>query len=172
MASKKVVLTARETELAGLVWQCFDVEPKVNYKKLAEVAGLKNASTASACWGPVKKKLMANAGVSTPATGKKRGAAAIGDDETHDATPTKKPARAKAKGKAKGNAKPKPKPKPKPKSAEFVNEADEDDDGYDHDDMKDLDIAANAQIHAEQRDATKPKKQTQEVFDEEEYGEI
>lgn len=110
---------------------------------------------------------MANAGVATPATGKKRGAAAIGDDEAPDATPTKKPARAKAKGKAKGKA------KPKPKSAEFVNEADEDDGGYDHDDMKDLDIAANAQIHAEQRDAAKVKKQTQEAFDEEEeYGEI
>lgn len=107
---------------------------------------------------------MANAGVATPATGKKRAAAAIDDEQGPDPTPTKKPARAKGKGKAKG--------KPKPKSAEFVNEADEEGDGYDHDDMKDLDIAANAQIHAEERDAAKLKKQTQQAFEEEEYGEI
>lgn len=140
---------------------------QVDYGKLAEVAGLKDRKSASTTWSMIKKKLMTNAGLATPAAGKKRGAAAIDEEEGPDPTPSKKPARAKGKGKAKA----KPKPKPKPKSAEFVNEADEEGDGYDHDDMKDLDIAANAQIHAEERDAAKLKKQTQQAF-EEEYGEI
>ncbi|KAF2994867.1 hypothetical protein E8E14_000659 [Neopestalotiopsis sp. 37M] len=97
MASpKKPVLTARETELAGLVWQCFEIEPKVNFKKLAELAGFKNAATASACWGPAKKKLMANAGIITPTrtpTTKRSAAtlAAAGTDDQQQSTPTKKP---------------------------------------------------------------------------------
>lgn len=138
---------------------------QVDYGKLAEVAGLKDRKSASTTWSMIKKKLMTNAGLATPASGKKRGAGAIDEEEGPDPTPSKKPARAKGKGKAKA--------KPKPKSAEFINEADEEGDGYDHDDMKDLDIAANAQIHAEERDAAKLKKQTQQAFEEEEeYGEI
>ncbi|KAI0130520.1 hypothetical protein BJ170DRAFT_693065 [Xylariales sp. AK1849] len=91
-SDKKTSLTSRELELAGLIWQCFESEPKINYQKLKDLAGFKNANSASACWNPIKKKLMANAGaatnndgatpkVKTPAK-RKSTATANGEEET------------------------------------------------------------------------------------------
>ncbi|KAI1842230.1 hypothetical protein JX265_001410 [Neoarthrinium moseri] len=100
MSGNKTTLTGRDLELAGLVWQCFDTEPKINYAKLAELAGFKNSATASACWGPVKKKLMAAAdngeGPATTPKSAKRKATTKADD----GTPIKKARTPKAKAKA------------------------------------------------------------------------
>ena len=50
MASpKKPVLTARETELAGLVWQCFEVEPKVRQQYTHHLLVLSITRSVSIC---------------------------------------------------------------------------------------------------------------------------
>ncbi|KAI1383772.1 uncharacterized protein F4822DRAFT_433712 [Hypoxylon trugodes] len=76
--STGVHLTARDVEILSLAWQCFDTNPKINWQKLADVAGFKNASTACACFGPIRKKL----GIS----GTKAGAE---DDDKSNHTPSK-----------------------------------------------------------------------------------
>ncbi|KAH8648443.1 hypothetical protein BX600DRAFT_442735 [Xylariales sp. PMI_506] len=105
--SAKPSLTPRELEIAGLVWQCFESDPKVNYVKLAEIARFKNPASASACWLPIKKKLIAAAsagssgeggasggGGGTPSKGKgsatKRKNAPAKDSGDSPETPTKK----------------------------------------------------------------------------------
>ncbi|KAK8023667.1 hypothetical protein PG993_011733 [Apiospora rasikravindrae] len=54
-------LTARDQELAAIAWACFEGEPKIDMDKFAGAAGFSNINSARACWGPVKKKLLAQA---------------------------------------------------------------------------------------------------------------
>lgn len=74
---------------------------------MAQVAGFKNAASASACWGPIKKKLMVQVGdgktssTSTPssARSKRKGSSSYTDDNDDDdefpSTPTPKAKKAK-----------------------------------------------------------------------------
>ncbi|KAK4990119.1 hypothetical protein LTR50_002749 [Elasticomyces elasticus] len=99
-------LTPREREIMAKAGYCFEVEPKVDYVKLAELCGMSNPRSASNAWGAIRKKMgwgtaakdTTLAGTpktpKTPASTKRKRAAAA-DDET----PTKK-----SKGK-KGKAK-------------------------------------------------------------------
>ncbi|KAI2776265.1 hypothetical protein F4815DRAFT_360493 [Daldinia loculata] len=64
---KDTQFTARDMEILGIAWQCFEVAPKINWNKLAQLAPFKNASTARACFGPIKKKLALASGESTTA---------------------------------------------------------------------------------------------------------
>ncbi|KAF3065936.1 hypothetical protein GL218_09248 [Daldinia childiae] len=64
---KDAQFTARDMEILGIAWQCFEVAPKINWDKLAKLAPFKNASTARACFGPIKKKLALASGESTTA---------------------------------------------------------------------------------------------------------
>ncbi|KAK7544385.1 uncharacterized protein J3D65DRAFT_663636 [Phyllosticta citribraziliensis] len=97
-------LTTRDFEIAAAAWKCFKTEPAIDYVKLAELAGFKNAASASACWNSTKKKLFAQGsgaagtGTASPATAKtpasrKRKAASAkksaGEDVT-EGTPSKK----------------------------------------------------------------------------------
>ncbi|KAH8204130.1 hypothetical protein TruAng_001682 [Truncatella angustata] len=89
MGSKKSTLSVRDLELASLAWQCFENEPKMNYKKFAEVGGFKNTNSATAVWATVKKKLLAQASSTTsvaPKSNKRKK-----DAETDEETLTKKP---------------------------------------------------------------------------------
>ncbi|PIB02490.1 hypothetical protein CB0940_01147 [Cercospora beticola] len=100
--------TERERQMMSLAWQCFDGEPKLDYKKLAGLAGMKNPVSASNAWSKIKKKLNAQAeavmgeGAATPNStvkatpGKKRGRKPLGDDNNGE-TPSKKPKATKAK---------------------------------------------------------------------------
>ncbi|KAK2766668.1 hypothetical protein FQN54_005980 [Arachnomyces sp. PD_36] len=51
-------LTDREQQLIALGLQCYDAQPKIDYARLAELSGLKNASTASVMYGNAKRKLL------------------------------------------------------------------------------------------------------------------
>lgn len=95
--------------------------PQINFAKLAEIMNYKNAATASACFGPVKKKLLASSysvggsdgGARSPAPktpkkkaagkGKGKGKRVAGDDDEEDEeetpvakTPKKKMKKAEA----------------------------------------------------------------------------
>ncbi|KAK4507554.1 hypothetical protein PRZ48_001289 [Zasmidium cellare] len=93
-----VDFSEREKELMALAWQCFEEEPKIQYAKLAEMAGMTNAGSASNAWRNIKKKLTAIAagngdadGAGTPkakATPKRKKKAADSDDA--EETPAKK----------------------------------------------------------------------------------
>ncbi|KAK6086027.1 hypothetical protein SCUP515_00387 [Seiridium cupressi] len=107
-SDSKPKMSARDLELAGLVWQCFETDPKVDYKKLAEIAGFKNPATASACWLPVKKKLMAAASGATKATpksAKRKKDEAAHEDEEEETSTKKVRAKASTKPKTKATAK-------------------------------------------------------------------
>lgn len=82
----------------SLAWQCFDEQPKVDFNKLAVLAGM-SAGGASNAWRAIKKKLAEQAGnvaagngAGTPkrtpskpkATPKKRGKKASDEDEEDD----------------------------------------------------------------------------------------
>ncbi|KAF4311534.1 gpi transamidase component pig-u [Botryosphaeria dothidea] len=104
---KSATLSPRDLEVAGKIWLCFKTEPQIDYQKLAQVAGFKNAASASACWGPIKKKLMGQVGdgktssTSTPssARSKRKGSSSYTDDNDDDdefpSTPTPKAKKAK-----------------------------------------------------------------------------
>ncbi|KAK4549121.1 hypothetical protein LTR36_007578 [Oleoguttula mirabilis] len=51
-------LTAGETKLLPLAFECFEAPPKVDSKKLAELGGYKNAASANTCWYNLKNKLV------------------------------------------------------------------------------------------------------------------
>ncbi|KAM3419331.1 hypothetical protein BST61_g5265 [Cercospora zeina] len=107
--------TDREKTLMSLAWQCFEGEPKLDYKKLAGLSGMSNPVSASNAWAKIKKKLNAQAAAvlgdgeavpssTTKATpGKKRGRKAIGEGETGAETPSKKPKAGKGKNSAKAD---------------------------------------------------------------------
>ncbi|KAK7518988.1 hypothetical protein IWZ03DRAFT_413950 [Phyllosticta citriasiana] len=95
-------LTPRDLEIAAAAWKCFKTEPSIDYAKLAEVAGFKNAASASACWNTTKKKLFASSTASndiaspgtpkTPASRKRKATPAkksTGED-VFEGTPSKK----------------------------------------------------------------------------------
>ncbi|KAK7557821.1 hypothetical protein IWX91DRAFT_369757, partial [Phyllosticta citricarpa] len=95
-------LTPRDLEIAAAAWKCFKTEPSIDYAKLAEVAGFKNAASASACWNTTKKKLFASSTASndnaspgtpkTPASRKRKATPAkksTGED-AFEGTPSKK----------------------------------------------------------------------------------
>ncbi|KAF2160476.1 hypothetical protein M409DRAFT_59956 [Zasmidium cellare ATCC 36951] len=97
-----VDFSEREKELMALAWQCFEEEPKIQFPKLAEMAGMTNAGSASNAWRNIKKKLATIAagngngsadGVTTPkvkATPKRKKKAANDDDDDAEETPAKK----------------------------------------------------------------------------------
>lgn len=74
---------------------------------MAQVAGFKNAASASACWGPIKKKLMGQVGdgktssTSTPSSARNKRKAVPSylddndDDDEFPSTPTPKAKKAK-----------------------------------------------------------------------------
>ncbi|KAI1452507.1 hypothetical protein F4805DRAFT_28284 [Annulohypoxylon moriforme] len=66
-AHKDVQLTQRDMEILSFAWQCFTVQPKIDFEKLAKVAPFKNSATARVCFGTVKKKFM-GAGESSEAS--------------------------------------------------------------------------------------------------------
>ncbi|KAK6418348.1 hypothetical protein LTR95_017200 [Oleoguttula sp. CCFEE 5521] len=95
--------TDHERKLMALAWQCFDTKPKVDYKKLAGLAGMTNPVSASNAWSKICKKIEAQAGATgdgTPAAtpkvarGKKRSksenAKEDEDAEDDEESPTKK----------------------------------------------------------------------------------
>ncbi|KAF2208836.1 hypothetical protein CERZMDRAFT_101046 [Cercospora zeae-maydis SCOH1-5] len=110
--------TDREKQIMSFAWQCFEGEPKLDYKKLAGLAGMSNPVSASNAWGRIKKKLAAQAGAvpadgeadsssATKATpGKKRGRKALGEGEGGAETPSKACQKTKSKaGKGKKSGK-------------------------------------------------------------------
>ncbi|KAK7974324.1 hypothetical protein PG989_016172 [Apiospora arundinis] len=99
----KLTFTNREMELAALAWGCFDSEPKLNMKKFTKAAGFANAKSASTCWGPVKKKLIAHA--EACAKGTDDGDGDNGNDDDGSPAADASTPKAKAKGSAKGSAK-------------------------------------------------------------------
>ncbi|KAF2275798.1 uncharacterized protein EI97DRAFT_55601 [Westerdykella ornata] len=111
--------SAREQEILALAWQCFETEPKIDYKKFAQLAGYTEGS-AKTIMGTLRRKLKDHAaGVapSTPSTPKKKATAGATtpskkrgpsngldgpDDLDGDESPTKKtktPKAAKGRGK-------------------------------------------------------------------------
>ncbi|KAF3004226.1 hypothetical protein E8E13_007217 [Curvularia kusanoi] len=99
-------LTARESEVLALAWQCMESDPKIDFTKLAQLANYTPAS-ASVIFGKIKRKLKAKAtGVSTaPATPKKSKSARqprtpasakrAAASDAADGTPSKKSKKAK-----------------------------------------------------------------------------
>ncbi|KAG9526893.1 hypothetical protein KCV07_g59, partial [Aureobasidium melanogenum] len=51
-------LTDIQTRYLALAWLCFDAEPKIDYEKFAELAGLKSAHSGREMLRVTKKKLM------------------------------------------------------------------------------------------------------------------
>ncbi|KXT07450.1 hypothetical protein AC578_458 [Pseudocercospora eumusae] len=92
MADKNA-FTDREVQLMTLAWLCFDGEPKVDYKKLASLAGMGNPVSASNAWSKIKKKLAARAAEAGATAGDASG---DGDDAT---TPKATKATPKKRGK-------------------------------------------------------------------------
>ncbi|KAK1816960.1 hypothetical protein LTR12_008682 [Friedmanniomyces endolithicus] len=89
-------LTTKQMEYLALAWQCFETEPKINYTRFAEVAGLKNARSAAELMRVAKNKLKAKYGsmstgmqtantptrnAATSVTGKKRARKAAGEGD-------------------------------------------------------------------------------------------
>ncbi|THY33704.1 hypothetical protein D6D00_00685 [Aureobasidium pullulans] len=65
--------TQRDMDLMAAAFQSLKTPPEIDYNKLAEKAGYKNAATARVCFMDTKKKLFANDGdAATTATSKKR----------------------------------------------------------------------------------------------------
>ncbi|KAK5721530.1 hypothetical protein LTR15_006119 [Elasticomyces elasticus] len=50
-------LSSKQMEYLALAWQCFETEPKINYAKFAEVAGLASANSARELMRVAKNKL-------------------------------------------------------------------------------------------------------------------
>lgn len=113
-ASKsKLNLSERECELLAAAWLSSQ-NPQIDWNKFVDLAGFKNANSARACFGPLRKKLQDQYGggqtggteiaakqpsEKKPRTPKKRGSEAIGDgsgnsnDSNSDVlqSPSKKP---------------------------------------------------------------------------------
>ncbi|KAK7973339.1 hypothetical protein PG988_007473 [Apiospora saccharicola] len=119
--SKTSGLTARELELASLVWGCFEMEPKIDMAKFTKAAGFGNIASARACWGPVKKKLIAHAHAC--AKNKEDGENGSAEDKIAVATP-----KSKASTKKTATANTSTKRKRQTKSAAVVDKEDDTDD--------------------------------------------
>ncbi|KAK5132093.1 hypothetical protein LTR08_000343 [Meristemomyces frigidus] len=92
MASKND-FSDRERTLMAFAWQCFEGDPKVDYKKLASLAGFTNVASASNAWSKIKKKIQAQAEEGGASNGMD---AASGEEGTPKPTPSKKRAKGKA----------------------------------------------------------------------------
>ncbi|CAJ2512538.1 Uu.00g055530.m01.CDS01 [Anthostomella pinea] len=57
--TKPALLTPREIEILAMAWVSCELEPKVNFAKLADNANFKNPASARACFAPIKNKIMA-----------------------------------------------------------------------------------------------------------------
>ncbi|THX49893.1 hypothetical protein D6D06_08300 [Aureobasidium pullulans] len=65
--------TQRDMDLMAAAFQSLKTPPEIDYNKLAEKAGYKNAATARVCFMDTKKKLFANDGdAAIPTVSKKR----------------------------------------------------------------------------------------------------
>ncbi|TKA74948.1 hypothetical protein B0A55_04943 [Friedmanniomyces simplex] len=83
-------LSTKQMEYLALAWQCFETEPKINYTKFAQVAGLKNARSAAELMRVAKNKLKAEYG--SLSTGMQTANTPI-KNATPTPTPSKKRAR-------------------------------------------------------------------------------
>jgi hypothetical protein len=107
--------TAREMMLLACAFRAMESVPKINYAKMAELAGMSNHNSASNAWREIRKKIdvadenvEATANVTTPKTlkaaGRKRKIKdADADDDTEEGTPKKKRGRKPAAMKKSGN---------------------------------------------------------------------
>jgi hypothetical protein len=108
--------TAREMTLLACAFRAMDNVPKINYAKMAELAGMSNQNSAANAWREVRKKIdaadetaEAMADATTPktikATGRKRKTknADEDDDVEMEVTPKKKRARKPAATKENGD---------------------------------------------------------------------
>ncbi|KAI2468477.1 hypothetical protein F4781DRAFT_266319 [Annulohypoxylon bovei var. microspora] len=75
-ANKEIQLTSREMEILSKAWQCFEDVPKIDWQKLAVIAGFKNPATARACFAPIKKKILGASGEATAAESSEAGSPA------------------------------------------------------------------------------------------------
>lgn len=50
-------LSTKQMEYLALAWQCFDAEPKIDYEKFKDIAGLASAASAREIMRMTKKKL-------------------------------------------------------------------------------------------------------------------
>ncbi|KAK8036233.1 hypothetical protein PG993_008847 [Apiospora rasikravindrae] len=87
--NKKPQFTQRDMEVSAKAWACLEGDAKIDFSKLAELAGYKTAASARECWRTTKIRLMAAAGVdkdgkSVPETpaGKTTKAASAGSAST------------------------------------------------------------------------------------------
>ncbi|OBW69171.1 MAG: Uncharacterized protein AUREO_007710 [Aureobasidium pullulans] len=106
-------LTDTQTRYLALAWLCFDAEPKIDYERFAQLAGLKSAQSGREMLRVTKKKLQEFAPVSADGT--------VAPPNT-PATKTKKKATPKTKStaKAKGG-----------KKRKITNDSDEESDAGD-----------------------------------------
>jgi len=108
--------TAREMRLLACVFRGMETAPKINYTKVAELAGMSNPNSAANAWREMRKKIDAadengegTADVTTPKTvktgGRKRKTKDVDedDDAEMETTPKKKRARKPAATKENGN---------------------------------------------------------------------
>jgi Mg-chelatase subunit ChlI len=108
--------TAREMTLLACAFRAMETIPKINYAKMAELAGMSNHNSAANAWREIRKKIDAVDGtaeamtdVTTPktlkATGRKRKTkdADEDDDSETEFTPKKKRGRRPAATKETGN---------------------------------------------------------------------
>ncbi|EME77851.1 uncharacterized protein MYCFIDRAFT_87218 [Pseudocercospora fijiensis CIRAD86] len=96
-------LSEKQMKYLALAWQCFDTEPKIDYEKFAQVAGLKTSASARELMRVTKNKLkeeygalsgdvqMTNGGTpgkkrATPS--KRKAGTGSGDDEEEQETVT------------------------------------------------------------------------------------
>ena len=108
--------TAREMTLLACALRSMETVPKLNYAKMAELAGMSNQNSAANAWREIRKKIDAvdenaetMADVTTPKTPKAAGRKrktkdADGDDDAEmEATPKKKRSRKPAAAKESGD---------------------------------------------------------------------
>ena len=116
--------TAREMTLLACAFRAMENVPKINYAKMAELAGMSNQNSAANAWREIRKKIdaadenpEAMTDVTTPkslkAAGRKRKTkdADADDDAEMETTPKKKRARKPAATKENGTEKKTPGPK-------------------------------------------------------------
>ncbi|KAK4636217.1 hypothetical protein CLAFUW4_00425 [Fulvia fulva] len=94
------VFTDRESQLMAIAWQCFSEQPKINFDKMAGLAGYTNTKSCSNAWSAIKKKLAAEA---EKVTGGANGDA-NGDAPKPKATPRKRAKKAADEDGADGEA--------------------------------------------------------------------
>ncbi|KAF7191563.1 hypothetical protein HII31_07065 [Pseudocercospora fuligena] len=71
-------LSEKQMKYLALAWQCFDTEPKIDYEKFAQVAGLKSSASARELMRVTKNKLKEEYG------------ALSGEVKSNNTTPAKK----------------------------------------------------------------------------------